>query len=226
MDEKFIHIDEINVRAVLIDLLKNLWVIVLVAASVYMSVSAYQKTAYEPKYTSSATFVVSARGNASAFSSLSTAREMATVFSEVFKSNVLRDKIVEQMEGETVDAVINTRVISETNLMVVSVTSSSPEQSFRVLNLVIENYPSISELVFGNAVLEVIKQPAVPTWPSNSFDVTQYQRLGLILAVGLTTLAIVLLSIASSTEDCWAPSATRKRTRPWMPSASERILPP
>ncbi|MBQ9838945.1 MAG: P-loop NTPase [Oscillospiraceae bacterium] len=208
MDEQMIHLDEINLIRLAKDLLYNLWVAVLLAAAVWMGISAYEKLNYEPMYTSSATLVVSAKGGSGAYSSLSLTSNMAEVFSQVFRSNVLLEKVEEQM-GEPLSGYINPTTIPNTNLMVLSLTSTSPEQAFRALDLVIETYPEIAESMFGNAVLTVLKEPAVPRTPSNTRDMASVQKLGAVAAFAVAMLLIAALSVLRETVQ--TPVAAKRR---------------
>lgn len=198
MEEQLIHLDEINPLRLLADLVRNLWVAVLLAAAVWLGISAYEKLNYEPMYTSSATLVVSAKGGSGAYSSLSLTSNMAQVFSEVFQSNVLLEKVEEQL-GEPLSGYISPRTIPNTNLMVLSLTSSNPEQSFRALNLVIETYPEIAESMFGNAVLTVLKEPEIPRYPSNTRDMANVQKLATAAVFVLALAAIGALSVLRDT---------------------------
>ena len=85
--KKFIHIDEIHIPIILLDILKNGWLAILAVIAVCIGVFAYSNSQHQPVYTTEATFVVSPRSNGSYvgfYSSLSTANEMASVFQEVF----------------------------------------------------------------------------------------------------------------------------------------------
>lgn len=198
-DDDIFRMDEINIRSVIQDILRNFWVVVLLAVSAWMCVSAYAKIIYKPEYTSTVTFAVSAKGSSSPYSALDTTKEMAEVFAEVFESNVLRTKVAEAMGTDHIDGTVTTQVIPETNLLKVSVVSGSPESAFRVLKLILENYPSISDYLFGNAVLEVIKNPQVPAGPSNYFYAGRYQKLAALAAAALAVCAIALLSVLRDT---------------------------
>lgn len=208
MDEQLLKLDEINPLRLLRDLAKNLWVAVLLAAAVWMGISAYEKLNYEPMYTSSATLVVSAKGGSGAYSSLSLTSNMAEVFAGVFQSNVLLEKVEEQM-GEPLSGYISTRTVPNTNLMVLSLTSRSPEQAFRALGLVIETYPEIAESMFGNAVLTVLKEPAIPRSPSNSRDTASTQKLLTVAVFALSLMAVGLLSVLRDTVQ--NPIAAKRR---------------
>ena len=199
MEEKSIHFDEINLHGLMLLLLKNLWVIVALCISAILCYTSMCKLAYSPSYTSSATFMVSAKDATSAYNSLTTTQSMASVFVEVFQSNVLREKIQEQMPDQRFDGTINTVTIPETNLLIVTVTSEEPDTAFRALNLLVDNYSSVSDYVFSNAQLEVIKDPVVPVVPSNSLDVESQYPLVLLLGVFLAVGGIVVLYLLNDT---------------------------
>lgn len=208
MDEQIFYFDAINLRSVLRDLLRNIWVIILMVASVYLGLSAYAKMIYVPEYTSTATFMVSAKGSTSAYVSLNITQDMAQVLSEVLQSNVLEDAI-EKQAGQKLDSTISTKIITETNLIQVSAVSTSPEKAFQTMKLVTENYSIISDLIFGNAILEVIKDPSVPIAPSNRFNTSKYQKQGMVAAALLTAAAIAVLSVMRDTVQ--TPKAAKRK---------------
>ena len=135
--------------------------------------------------------MVSAKDSSSAYNSLTTTQSMANVFAEVFQSNVLRNKIEENMEQDTSDWTIKTSTVPETNLLIVSVTSATPDLSFRVLQLVIEHYSSISDYIFSNAQLEVIRDPIIPVVPVNPLNLRKHYPTLLILS-GLFSMAMIV----------------------------------
>ena len=98
MEDRSIRFDEINLRGLLSLLLKNLWVVAAICISAVLCYSSLCRLTYTPTYTSSATFMVSANDSTSAYNSLTTTQSMASVFVEVFQSNVLREKIQEKMD--------------------------------------------------------------------------------------------------------------------------------
>ena len=209
MEEKSIHFDEINLHGLVTLLLKNLWVIIALSISAVLCYTSVCKLAHTPVYTSSATFMVSAKDATSAYNSLTTTQSMASVFAEVFQSNVLREKIQEKMPNQHFGGAINTVTIPETNLMIVTVTSEAPDVSFRALNLLVDNYSSISNYVFSNAQLEVIKDPVVPVVPSNPLDVESKYPLVLLISGFLAVGGIVALYLLHDTVK--TPKAARRK---------------
>ena len=164
MEDNSLRLDEINFFGLVALLLKNLWVIAALCISALLCYTSVCRLTYQPDYTSTATFMVSAKDSTSAYNSLTTTQSMASVFVEVFQSNVLREKIQAQMPDGVFEGTITTTTIPETNLLLVSVTAQEPDTAFRALNLLIDNYSSISDYVFANAQLEVIKDPILWIW--------------------------------------------------------------
>lgn len=199
MEDRSLYLDEINLHGLVIWLLKNLWVIVALSLSAMLCFGAVQRLTYTPTYTSSATFMVSARDSTSAYNSLTTTQSMASVFVEVFQSNVLREKIQEKMPDQSFDGTVQTVTIPETNILIVTVTAGEPDEAFRALNLLVENYSSISDYVFANAQLEVIKDPVVPVAPSNPLDVESDYPLVLFAGALLATGGVVALYLLRDT---------------------------
>lgn len=194
MSEWKIRLNEINLHSLLKDLLRNFWIPFALAVSLWCIVSVYGKLTYAPTYTSEATFVISAKGSASAYSSLSLTTNMAGVFSEVFEGNMLREKVEQKLDFEKQDWYIVTHTVTQTNLMLVRVISSSPEQSFLALNAVIDTYPELAQDMFANAVLDVIRDPRVPLAPSNSMSTASVQKPAALAGFALGIVAILGLS--------------------------------
>ena len=95
---KEFNLDEISLFSILRDVVKNIWVILLAAVTAWFAVTGVEGLIYVPEYTATATLAVSARGSSSnAYSSLTLTNQMAGVFSEVFDSNVLRERIAEDL---------------------------------------------------------------------------------------------------------------------------------
>lgn len=197
MDERNeFNFDEISIYCIVRDILKNLWVILLAAAAAWFAVTGGESLLYVPEYTASATLAVSAKGNnSSAYSSLSVTNQMAGVFSEVFDSNVLRQKIQEELGQDSMEGEITSSIIEETNLIVLQVTSVNPRQAYLIIQSAIHNYDTVSDYLFSNAVLRIVQEPQVPFSPSNVINISRIQKLAMLGAAGITGIFLVLFSV-------------------------------
>ena len=187
--------DEVSLYSIIKEVWIHFWIIVMAVASAWIGISGYFQLSYEPEYTASAMMAVYTKGTYKSYiSNLSTATQMAGVLSEVFTSNILYDKIAEDMNVSEVNGSIQATVIPETNLMTIQVTSETPKQAYLILNSALNHYDSVSDYLFSNAALRVIKEPTVPYEPSNRPNVRKYQELGAFLS-GLLVVCCIIASV-------------------------------
>ena len=180
---------EISIRGLCMDLLRNAWMILLAAAAVWLAATGWHNLTYQPEYTSSATLVVTVKGSASTYSSLSLTTQMADVFGQVFQSDALAEKITEET-GEEITGRISCTPIQETNLLVLSVTCRHPRDAYLFINAALEHYEEVAGDVFANASLQTVQEPEVPSAPSNTSLAMRYRYL--LMAAGAAGMAVLI----------------------------------
>lgn len=200
-NESVINLEYVNPYFVLKNLLRLIWIPILAFVSIYLLISSLVIMRYKPVYRSSAILVVNSKSTTATSSNntLNVTLEMTQVFAEVFQSDVLKNKVAEDMGTDKMPGTISTEVIPETNLIKISVDDTSPEVAFNTLDLVLKHYSEVSDYIFDNAVVEVIKSPSVPTSPNNAPMSGKkkiiFSALGAILAAG----AIVIFTFLDDT---------------------------
>lgn len=181
------------------DVVRNLWIVALAALIAYMGIQVYEKSIYTPTYTSSSILVVRAKvGSSGIYSNLASSSEMATIFTKVFQQPSMKKLAAANLGESAFDGTITAEVTGTTNLLNVRVKSRNPEQAFRLLSSVLEVYPNISDTIFSDAVIDVIKNPNMPTSPSNS-PLTTYRTQIVLLAMAFAVALIVLFSLMRET---------------------------
>lgn len=189
------NLDEISIYGILRNLLKNIWLVILAGVGAWFLVTGVKEMTWVPQYTSSAVMAVNSRGTGNdAYTSLSLTSQMAGIFSEVFSSNVLKERIADSLGQNQVEAEISAQVITETNLIQLSVTAPDPRQAYMVLQAAIENYDTVSDYLFSNAVLRVVQEPDIPFGPSNPLRIDRLRTLAALAAGAGVCGCIVLLS--------------------------------
>ncbi|MBO5460572.1 MAG: hypothetical protein J5983_02080 [Ruminococcus sp.] len=175
------------------DVVKNWFVIICVAVSVSLLAYVAAAFTYHPTYTSSTTFVVSARENTTgAYANLSTTLKMTETFKSVMDSNVLKKKVAESLGMDSFPGTVSIAVVPETNLLTVSVQSDSPDVSFRLLSGLLDNYETVSQNILGEVVLEVFEEPNFPSVADTSFSGSYImQRVFLIAAAVMAAVFAV-----------------------------------
>lgn len=192
--------EEISMFHIVMDLIRNLWVVILIAVAVWIGLGSAAEMLYVPEYTSEATVAVGTKGkNTNTLNSLNLTKQMAGAFGEVFSSNVLLDKVRSDLKGETIDGTIAAKAINETNLMVVRAVSGNPRTAYLMLQSAFKNYESVSGYLFSNVALRIIKEPSVPFTPSNSSPLKEGRTAAAAAAAVLAAAAIVAVSISRFT---------------------------
>ena len=164
-----------------------------------MGISVFEKSVYTPTYTSSAVLVVRSKsGSNGVYSGLSASSEMATIFTEVFKQPSLKKLAAEHLGMSKFDGTISAEVNGTTNLMNIYVKSTNPETAFLLLSSVLEVYPKVSEIIFADAVIDVLSAPKMPTSPSNSV-LTRYRNHIVLLSMLAVAAMIALFSLMRET---------------------------
>lgn len=189
MERELFRLDEISLRGLCMDLIRNVWMILLAAVTVWLAVGGVHNLMYQPQYTASATLVVSTRGTGSAYQSLTTTVQMADVFGQVFQSDALRNRIIEDV-GEDIQGTISCTPISETNLLTLSTSCPDPRQAYLFINSALAHYEEVAGDVFSDASLEIVQEPEVPYAPSNTSWIMSHRYL--LTLLGAAGMAAVI----------------------------------
>lgn len=185
----------LDVQSILRDVIKGWQVILLVGIASAMLCYSMISIFHTPAYTVSTIFFVSNKSaESTVISDISATAEMAQKFSAILENNILRKKVAEDLGVDSVDAAMSAQVMSETNMMQLSVTAESPEMAFNVLESLLRTYPTVSDYVLPNVVLSTIQQPVVTSTPSNQLPVKKYMLYAFVVAVLAVTGMIAVFS--------------------------------
>lgn len=199
LDEK---LRKIHLYSIITDVLRNWWVILLGALAVAMiaNIAVKEQSHTNYSYTTSATFVVSAKGSSSSvYSDLASAQTMATTFSNVLNSGIMQKKVCEDLGLGSFDAKVTASVISETNLLVLTVTANSSKMAYQVIRSIMRNYSTITASMVGSTMLEVLKEPEVPTGSGGYVNTAGAMKKGFYFGVLVFVLLFAVLSYMNDT---------------------------
>lgn len=171
------------------------WLLILLAALV-VGTGVYIKTDmdYTPVYQTTTTYVVTTRSSTSTvYSNLSSTTSLASVFTELLNSSILRKAILQEIGAVSFDGTINAQVVSETNLLTVTVTASDPRTAFLVAQAIVDHHEEVTYQVVDGIALEVLQNPKVPTAPMNYANAAgQMKKMMLMAAAAVCALLAVL----------------------------------
>lgn len=177
------------------DVLRRWYLILAVMLIAAMAAYVYTDYTYTPQYSTTTTFVATAGGTSTTtYQNLSAANNLASVFSEVLDSSILRKKVMEEVGISSFDGTITASVVSETNLLTMTVKGSDPRTVFLMTKAIIEHHDIVSYQVLGGTILEVLQQPSVPSAPINPLDLSGTVKKAAVLAGALMCALLVFLA--------------------------------
>lgn len=192
--------EQIDAISIIKDVLRQWWVILLFSVSVALFAGSYLSYTYEPEYTSSSTFVVTAKGmNTNIYQNLTSAKELAANFSNILESNVLKKKIAEDLGMSGFNGKTSVEILPETNLIELKVTAKTAYDAYRIMNSIMNNYNSVSDYVISNVILEVIKPAVIPTAPSNPLNTSSTMKKAFLIAAAALVLIFAVMSYLKDT---------------------------
>lgn len=111
------------------------WLLIVVVALITgMAAFVYTDSGYVPYYSTSSTLVLTTRDSASTvYDNLDSTSTLATVFTEVLNSSVMRKNIFRELGMEEFPVSIYASAIESTNLLTVQVTAKDPSLAFQVM---------------------------------------------------------------------------------------------
>ncbi|NLK99480.1 MAG: P-loop NTPase [Clostridiales bacterium] len=140
-----------------------------------------------------------AKGSQNTYINLSTASMVATNLTRIFDSDILKTKIAMDIGESQEPANIMAEVIPETNIFVVTVSASSPEQAYRTIISIMDNYTSVTNHIFDNAIIDVLEAPSLPSYPSNYMDTDRVMKIALFVGGLITALLLGFASVRRDT---------------------------
>ena len=188
------------------DVCRRWLVIVLAALTVGVGSYIYTDSSYVPQYRTSTIFVVTTRGSSTTvYSNLTSTSSVASLFTELLNSSIMRKNVMKEMGVSELDAQISTSVIPNTNLITMTVTSGDPRTAFSAAQTLIDHHETLTYTIVDGIVMEVLQYPSVPMAPMNSTNAMgQMKRMsvlaGLAAAAALAVLSFMRDVVRSGTE--------------------------
>ena len=174
--------------------LRRLWAWVLIATVACAGLFYFRTSSnYSPSYVSEATVSVKLI-NGGTYSSKNTAEQMGLIFPYILTSGALSDVIAEDLGMKSVPGTIRVDSIKGTNLLTITVTAWTPENSYNILQSVLKNYPEVAQFVVGQTELEVVDDSGMPTDTGRTAVMRGSIRRGAVSGFGIG-LIIVFLNV-------------------------------
>ncbi len=181
------------------------WIVVVFAVVFALIVFTFSTLTFVPRYRSTVRFTITplVSSNSSNGASIynfnynaGLASQMANTFPHIMNSGILYDIILNDL-GHPVNVNITSKAINKTNIFEVTVSSTSAEDAYAVMLLLIKNYPKVAEYVVGDTRMDVIEgsEPELATSPYNTNSRFVYAGAAALLGFALGLLIVYIHSI-------------------------------
>lgn len=186
--------------------LKKLWLPAIIVTAAFAALFAVRaKMNYTPMYQSRAMFTVSSGYSSDDILSYSyyydneAAKQLAAAFPYMLETDVMNELVRNELGVSYINGSIRAEAVADTNLFVLTVTSSDPQDAYDILEAVIASYPRVALYMVDYSQVIMKSEPTVPTAPYNSFSWKGSAVKGGILGLGLSCLAALVLAMMRKT---------------------------
>ena len=186
--------------------LKKLWLPAIIVTAAFAALFAVRaKMNYTPMYQSRAMFTVSSGYSSDDILSYSyyydneAAKQLAAAFPYMLGTDVMNELVRNELGVSYISGSIRAEAVADTNLFVLTVTSSDPQDAYDILEAVIASYPRVALYMVDYSQVIMKSEPTVPTAPYNSFSWKGSAVKGGILGLGLSCLAALVLAMMRKT---------------------------
>ena len=201
MNAKIFRIGHISPICLGRHLLHNLWMIVMSAMVLHMAISLALTWFYVPKYQATMTYCVNSRttGHPSV-GNLASTREVASVLTQLLGTDVMNEGIrTHDPRLANFSGSITARRIGDTNFIVVTATSDTPESAFLSLKALTVVFPNLASFISNRNVLSIMRAPTVSSVPSNQVNIDNSARTGALLGIIFMVAVLCYINIRSET---------------------------
>lgn len=196
---------DVDLKRLFFEVLKRLWLILLVSIICGASVFVYAKFFITPQYKATATIYIqnyTGDNDKKIYSSdLSASQNLVTTYQGLFTSdnvlNRVKEKLGDNYSADAIRAAFTAEAVEDTPILKISISDHDPEQAAKIVNEIAKVAPdAIMNLVEGSSV-KVVDLSRVPT----EISYPSYKKLtliGCVIGAGLTLAIIVLLVLFNS----------------------------
>lgn len=184
----------------------QLWPLVLILALLNGGRTAINaKKAYVPMYESKAIFTVESGYKAEdifgtgAYYDQYAAQQLAAAFPQILSTDMMFDLVCNVIEGGYPNGSASAYAVVDSNMLVLTVRSTVPQDALNYLNAIIECYPQVAVYMVDNPQVKVYQNPTLPTEPCTSFSAKGMAIRGGLIGAILGMVVIFAMGLLTRT---------------------------
>ena len=189
-----IHWGGINVKSLCKAILPDIWMVFAAMVIAFLGLGIAGNMRYTPSYTSNAVVAVYPFNQMYTLEASSSALETVSAINEVLNSEIFRTGLDDRL-AEPADYSLYSQQIYRTFILKLSVSSSSPENAYRILRAALDYYDEISSHLVGDSHLEILTEPDFPSSTYNDSKILKHRPL-LTLFTGFVMAGFLVMIYA------------------------------
>ncbi len=168
-----------------IDSIRKVQWVMLVGLFCAMVTFVVVNETFVPLYSSSTTYIIRSKSSGNnPYSNLVAAEKLLGPFDAVLNSQELSSIILADTNWEKIPGTITSKQITDTNILVVTVSADSPRNAYLYMSKINEKGMDIMKNIADDAVISIFRQPTVPLNSYNSSGaISKSLRVGILGAV-------------------------------------------
>lgn len=196
---------EVNVLFLLERVLKKWWLLLVSAVLVAGIGWGYAYATTTPTYTSNLSFTVYNKEatDISSSNDISTSIMMANTFKYILEGRTMCERVAQNsgydITASAVAGAMKVEVQSNTNIIIVSVKTTSPEKSYAIATSIANCYSEVVDYAYPNARLQMYEEPLMPTNSDTQTSYTLYTVVGAVVGFALALVAILITNAVHDT---------------------------
>lgn len=182
------------------------WPVVIVLALLFCGrYVSNTKTTYVPIYESKAIFTVESGYQAEdifgtgAFYDQYAAQQLAAAFPQILSTDMMFDLVLNEIEGGYINGSASAYAVVDSNMLVLTVQSTVPQDAQNYLEAIIECYPQVAVYMVDNPQVKIMQNPTLPTEPITVLSLKGAAVRGAAIGVLLGMAAIFALGLMTHT---------------------------
>lgn len=125
--------------------------------------------------------------------------DSASRITGIFESRAMRETVAKELGLRTFSGTISAQTLGDSNLLKITVRSSSPYISYREIETVLKNYERFSKDLVGGTELTVLERPKIPEKLEHPLQNLRYSFYAGVLTLVAISATLALLSMLRDT---------------------------
>ena len=159
----------------------------------------------DPTYTTNLSFTTYNKAAADVVSSsdINSSIMMTNTFKYILEGRPMRETVAKScsfnVSAEQLSRYVSVNTQADTNIIIVSVTTDSPEKSYEIASGIAKHYQDIVDYAYPNATLQIYEKPFKPTSHDPQLSLMRFAAIGGVIGFALSFILILVFNATRDT---------------------------